>query len=256
MDYLTINKAAWNKRTKVHVNSRFYDVDGFLAGKSSLTEIETSELPNVTGKTLLHLQCHFGLDTLSWARKGAVVTGVDLSDDAIETARQLAQKTTLDASFICSDVYGVSEILSQQFDIVFTSYGAICWLPDIDRWAKTVAACLNKGGVFYMAEFHPIFDVFSGVPYFYRAEADVEEEGTYTENCDGEVSTVMTWSHPVSNVITALSKAGIDIEIFTEYPFSPYNCFEGLIEQQPNRFVSLQHGHPVPLIYSIKGTKR
>lgn len=122
MDYLAINKSAWNKRTHTHVASKFYDVEGFLSGKCALQEIELSEL-EVKGKSLLHLQCHFGLDTLSWARKGAEVTGIDLSSTAIEKAQELALQAGLEAEFICTDVYSTAEKVSKQYDIVFTSVG-------------------------------------------------------------------------------------------------------------------------------------
>ncbi|MGP1782892.1 class I SAM-dependent methyltransferase, partial [Shewanella frigidimarina] len=145
MDYLSVNQQGWDRRVQTHVTSAFYDVAGFLAGKSSLQEIELANL-EVKGKNLLHLQCHFGLDTLSWARMGANVTGVDLSPAAITQAQSLAEQTKLNAQFICSDVYSVTESISQQFDLVFTSYGAIVWLPDLDKWAQIIASKLVAGG--------------------------------------------------------------------------------------------------------------
>ncbi|MGY0216604.1 class I SAM-dependent methyltransferase [Endozoicomonadaceae bacterium StTr2] len=255
MDYKTINQAAWDKRTRVHVTSRFYDVEGFLAGNSTLTEIETAELKDIAGKSLLHLQCHFGLDTLSWARLDAKVTGVDLSPAAIKQANQLKDKAELNAEFICADVYDFGANNTTQYDIVFTSFGAICWLPDINLWAETVASALKPGGQFYMAEFHPIYDLVAGYDYFHRDQADVDEEGTYTENCNGETSTLMTWGHPLSDVINALIQAGIMIEQLNEFPFSPYNCFENMEQREPGRFYLQHQGKDMPLIYSIKGTK-
>ncbi|WP_461534893.1 class I SAM-dependent methyltransferase [Spongorhabdus nitratireducens] len=255
MNYKTINQAAWDKRTRVHVTSRFYDVEGFLAGNNTLTEIETSELKDIAGKSLLHLQCHFGLDTLSWARLGAKVTGVDLSPLAIEQANQLRDKAQLNAEFVCTDVYDFGENNTTQYDIVFTSFGAICWLPDINRWAKTVASALKPGGRFYMAEFHPVYDLVAGYDYFHQDQADVDEEGTYTENCSGETSTLMTWGHPLSDVINALIQAGIMIEQLNEFPFSPYNCFENMEQRETGRFYLQHQGKDMPLVYSIKGTK-
>ncbi|MDO6776733.1 class I SAM-dependent methyltransferase [Shewanella sp. 3_MG-2023] len=274
-DYVSINKLAWNERAKVHFDSSFYDVAGFLKGKSSLTEIETAELTDVSGKSLLHLQCHFGLDSLSWVRKGAIVTAVDLSDVAIAKANALALQCELKAEFICADVYQFGDQSLPQFtgkkvtdfDIVFTSYGTICWLPCLDRWANIIAKSLKQGGCFYMAEFHPLQDVLEGYSYFHKTEADVVVEGSYTEshgNFESASSpqsttstpqTMLTWPHSLSDVINALIKAGIRIDSLNEYPFSPYNCFENLIEQAPNQFHSIVKGNSVPLVFTVKGTK-
>ena len=256
MDYIKVNKESWNKRTEVHVDSKFYDVEGFLKGKNALKEIELTEMGNVEGKTFLHLQCHFGLDSLSWARLGAQVTGVDLSSTAIDKAKYLAEKTGLDANFICSDLYNFGEISKEQYDVVFTSYGALCWLPDLEKWAELVARNLKPGGTFYIAEFHPFYDIFSGYSYFHCPEPDVEEEeGTYTENDKGETSTLITWAHPISEVITALIGAGIQITQFSEYPFSSYNCFEGMTEGEEGKFYLKSKGQDIPLVYTIKGIK-
>ncbi len=256
MDYLEINKKAWNERTSVHVASTFYDVDGFLGGNTSLREIELSGLAEVEGRRLLHLQCHFGLDTLSWARKGAVVTGVDLSSEAIDQANKIKFQAGLNAEFVCADVYHYGQQSTETFDIVYTSYGAICWLPDLTRWAETVAGKLKQGGCFYMVEFHPLCDVLSGYPYFYSSEPDVSDEGTYTENCQGKTNTMVSWVHSLSEVITALIGAGIEINAMSEFPFSPYNCFDDLEERAKGRFYRANTAHDVPLVYSIMGTKK
>ena len=148
MDYLSVNQESWNRRAEVHFVSQFYDVDGFLAGQSSLTEIELAELPNVSGQRLLHLQCHFGLDTLSLARMGAFCTGVDLSPVAIDKALELKRKTNLDSTFISSDIYHFDRGAEPRYDIVFTSYGVVCWLPDLRQWAEVISANLALGGHF------------------------------------------------------------------------------------------------------------
>ena len=254
-EYFAMNRAGWDQRVKAHVESRFYDVDGFLAGATSLREIELAELANVRGKKLLHLQCHFGLDTLSWARRGAICTGVDISPAAIGQARDLAQRAQVDAEFVCSDVYGFVAGSAGPYDIVFTSYGALCWLPDLDRWAAVVASNLAPGGLFYMVEFHPIHDLLAGYSYFTQAEPDVEEEGSYTENGAEVVAKLAVWAHPLSSVINALVGAGIRVERLNEFPFSPYNCFEGLVEREPGRYYLSHRGHDVPMVYSLTGRK-
>jgi SAM-dependent methyltransferase len=253
--YFEMNRAGWDRRVQAHYASKFYDVEGFIAGRSSLREIERAELKDVAGKRLLHLQCHFGMDTLSWAREGAICTGVDISPAAIRQARELAKQTGLEAEFVCSDVYGFRRGGAEPYDVVFTSYGAICWLPDLGRWAQVVASNLKVGGTFTMAEFHPIYDLLTGHSYFTREAPDVEEEGTYTENGAGVVAELATWSHPLSSVIGALIGAGIRIERVREYPFSPHNCFEGMVEREPGRFYLTHRGNDVPIVYSITGRR-
>lgn len=254
-DYFEMNRAGWDQRVKAHIASRFYDVDGFLAGNTSLREIELAELANVCGRKLLHLQCHFGLDTLSWARQGAICTGVDISPAAIRQAHELAERAKLEAEFVCSDVYGFERGKAEPYDIVFTSYGAICWLPDLVKWAAVVAANLVTGGMFYIVEFHPIYDLLAGYSYFTPEVPNVEEEGTYTENGADVVAKLAVWAHPLASVVNALIGAGIQVERLNEFPFSPYNCFEGMVERQPGRYYLSHREHDVPLVYSLTGRK-
>ncbi len=253
--YFETNKGSWNERVETHFNSKFYDVPGFLAGKSSLNEIELAGLPEVKDKALLHLQCHFGLDSLSFARMGAKVTGVDISDQAIAKALQLQQQTKLEATFICQDVYTFGKQSEQLYDIVYTSYGAICWLPDIQLWADLIAKQLKPGGQFFMAEFHPILDLLAGYSYFHQVEPDTSTEGTYTENCDGSEHEFAVWSHPISDVISALLKAGLTIDAFHEFDHSPYDCFENMVEKQPGRFYLEHKNNDVPLVYTVLASK-
>lgn len=253
--YLEMNQAGWNQRAKVHFESKFYDVNGFLSGQTSLREIELAELSDVVGKRLLHLQCHFGMDTLSWARLGAVCTGVDISPVAIEKARELASETRLHTRFVCSDVYSFRRSHSEPYEIVFTSYGALCWLPDLSRWAEIVASNLAVGGLFYMVEFHPFCDLLEGYSYFTQTMPDVEEQGTYTENGADLVTRLATWPHTISGVVNALVDAGIHIVRINEFPFSPYDCFEDLVEREPGRIYLTHRENDVPLVYSITGRK-
>ena len=255
MDYLEINKEAWNRRTKTHVVSEFYDVKGFLNGNSSLREIELDEMDDVTGKSLLHLQCHFGLDTLSWARKGAIVTGVDLSPVAIEQANHLKEKTNIDAQFICSDIYEFGERATYEYDIVITTYGVLNWLPCLHKWANVISKSLKPGGTFYMVEFHPIYDLISGYSYFGSKEGELEEGSSYVEKNSGDTSKMVTWAHPMSEVVNSLIESGIQINRLNEFPFSPYNCFEGLEKKERGRFYLAKTEHETPLVFSIMGTK-
>lgn len=255
MEHLEINQQAWNRRTEIHAESSFYNVTGFLNGDSTLNPLEIAQLGDVKGKSLLHLQCHFGLDSLSLARLGACVTGVDLSSAAIDKANELALTTNLNATFICSDVLQLRQIDSQQYDMVFSSYGVLCWLPELTSWAKVIADSLHSGGQFHLIEFHPFHDVMAGYPYFNTYLPCHESESTYTENSGDEEQNIVTWAHSISEVITALLDAGLVISQFNEHDYSPYDCFDGLQETSPGKFQLIQNNEPVPMLYSLVATK-
>src|SRR5918992_1340625 len=153
---MAANRALWDEWTEIHVGSDFYDVAGFKAGRINPRDYEIDEVGDVLGKKLLHLQCHFGIDTLSWARLGAIPTGVDYSERAVALARSVAGELGLDARFVLSNVYDLPGVLDERFEVVYTSRGVIGWLPDLDRWAQVIAHLLEPGGIFYMTEGHPI----------------------------------------------------------------------------------------------------
>jgi len=155
-EYFKSNQELWDQKTPIHLNSEFYDMEAFRAGKTSLNRDEIAHLgDDIAGKSLLHLQCHFGQDTLSWAKMGAKATGIDFSEKAIQQARALNDEMGLDAKFVQSNVYDLKENLEGQFDVVFTSYGVLTWLPDLEEWASIVNHFLKPGGIFYIMEFHP-----------------------------------------------------------------------------------------------------
>lgn len=256
MNYLDINREAWNKRTKIHMGSSFYDVKGFEDGNTSLREIELSELGEIGNKSILHLQCHFGLDSLSLARDGAIVTGVDLSPESIAQAKKLSDKVGIDASFVCSDIYEYeSKNKYEGFDIIYTSYGALCWLPCLNKWAALIEKYLKPGGKFYMVEFHPFNDFLDGEPYFHSPESRVLNEGTYTDGSESVETDIVTWSHPLSSVVNALINKGLTIEWLNEFTFSPYNCFNGLEEREKGRYYKAHRGNDAPLVYSLCAAK-
>ncbi|HBT76480.1 MAG TPA: SAM-dependent methyltransferase [Planctomycetaceae bacterium] len=255
-DYLEINRRSWNWKTGQHIVSRFYDVDGFLAGKNSLNEIETNILGDVRGKSILHLQCHFGQDSLSLARLGAKVVGIDLSDAAIEKAQELNKTLGLDAEFICSDVYDLPNRLDRKFDIVFTSYGVLGWLPDLERWAGVIGRFTKPSGMFVLVEFHPVvwmFDPdFTKIDYPYSSqEPIIEETGTYTDMQEEAAIPTVNWNHGIGDVVTALIRQKIAVEELVEYDYSPYDIFHGAVESEPGRF-HLFDGK-MPLVYSLVG---
>ncbi len=265
-DYRRTNLARWNELVALHVQSRFYDVDGFRAGKCSLRPIETEELGDVAGKSLLHLQCHFGLDTLSWARRGARVTGVDFSDLAIAQARALAAETGVRGEFICADVYDLPHVLSGAFDIVFTSYGAICWLPDLCRWAEIAAGFLKPGGTYYMVELHPAADMLDvgpdgtprvAYPYFGGpGPLRWEAPGSYADRTAAVRNTVSySWSHGLGETVTALAGAGLTIEFLHEFPFCVCGVLPGM-EPGPDGWWRLPgQADKIPFLYSLRARR-
>ncbi len=254
------NRTLWDAWTRLHEKSAFYDVEGFKAGKLTLKPVERKELGDVAGKSLLHLQCHFGLDTLSWARLGARVTGVDFSEEAITLARKLSDELDLPARFICSDVLALPQVLDEKFDIVFTSYGVLPWLPDVRRWAEVVAHCLAPGGTFYLLEFHPIGEMLDeageqfAYPYFEQAEPlAFEAEGSYAAPATDVTLDEFNWPHSVGEVVTALLEAGLRLEFLHEFPYSTYPFPSFVKEVAPDLFERI--GIAVPLMYSIRAVK-
>ena len=263
-EHLEANRRMWDERVSVHLKSAFYDVPGFLAGTSHLRDFERPELGDVRGRSLLHLQCHFGLDTLSWAREGAEVTGLDFSASAIATARDIARDAKLEATFVEGDVHDAAKILHRTFDIVYTGFGAICWLPDIRRWAEVAWKMVRPGGIFYMSEFHPFTDIFDeddltvANHYFDRGVPFVDESGaTYTEGSANIQNTIdYTWTHPVSTVITALLDQGFRLELFQEHDYTLFPRFPSLEHHPEDRTYRLPEHHPrLPLMYSIRMVK-
>lgn len=266
-EYTEANRRHWDESVPIHVRSDMYAVEAFKAGRSKLKPVELEELGDVRGKSLLHLQCHFGLDTLSWAREGAVVTGIDFSDPAIAQARALADECGIDARFLLSDIYSLPEKLDGQFDIVFTSYGALNWLPEIRRWAEVAVHFVRPGGTFYVVEFHPfagIFDDRPGVedlvvhyPYFPLDEPlSFDDDGTYADvSAHLENRRTYEWPHPTSEVLSALIDAGLRIDFLHEFPFSSYPALPIMEPAEDGRYRLSKHHGSVPLLYSVKATK-
>jgi 2-polyprenyl-3-methyl-5-hydroxy-6-metoxy-1,4-benzoquinol methylase len=260
-NYQSTNRDAWNKRVSAHLASDFYDVESWKSGKTSLNEIELALLGDVSGKSILHLQCHFGQDSLSLARIGAKVVGVDLSDEAIKTAQQLNQELGLDAQFVVSDILELIGKIGQKFDMVFTSYGTIGWLPDLNKWAETIAHYLKPNGKLIFAEFHPIVwmfdDDFERVSYCYFNDAAIVEttSGTYADTEAPIEKTEISWNHGLGEVFQALKKNGLQVEDFKEYDYSPYNCFSGMKKLDEQRFIIKKHGNKLPMVYSLTAIK-
>lgn len=261
-NYLEINKNSWNAKVDPHLKSDFYFVEEFLKGKNSLNSIELDLLGDIKGKSILHLQCHFGQDSISLSRLGAKVTGIDLSDKAIETAINLAKQCETDTQFICSDVYDLPNHLNEQFDIVFTSYGTIGWLPDLDKWAHVINHFLKPDGKFVMAEFHPVVwmfdDDFKEVSYNYFNEKPIIEtyEGTYADLSASIVQEYVMWNHSLAEVLQNLINKKLSIEHFREFDWSPYPCFKHVEEFEKGKWRIPQFGNKIPLVYALSAQKK
>ena len=255
------NKATWNTKVSVHARSDMYNMKAFKAGKSSLMSYEIEALGDVKDKSLLHLQCHFGQDTLSWSRAGAKCVGVDLSDEGIKLAQQLNEELKQDAKFVCCNVLDTSKYIKEQFDVVFTSYGVIGWLPDLKPWGQMIAEKLKLGGTFYMVEFHPIvwmFDYLEGkaiMKYGYMQDEAIYEEykGTYANENADIISKEYGWNHGLSEVINALTEAGLRIDYLNEHDASPYNVLPDLVETKDGMFKTKDQLYP--LIFELKATR-
>lgn len=261
MDYKEINRQLWNKRTDAHLTSDFYDVAGFLKGTTSLNPIELELLGDVSGKSILHLQCHFGQDSISLARMGANVTGADLSDNATSRAEELAAQTGADARFVCCDIYDLPQHLNGQFDIVFTSYGTIGWLPDLDKWAGVIAHFLKLGGRFVFVDFHPVVwmfdDNFKEVAYRYFNSGPIveTESGTYADKSAEIHQQSVGWNHSIGEVVNNLISKGLTILSLEEFDYSPYNVLRNSIEEEPKKFRVAHLGDKIPIVYSIVAGK-
>ncbi|MEN8250545.1 MAG: class I SAM-dependent methyltransferase [Bacteroidota bacterium] len=260
-NYIEINKKSWNSKVDIHYNSEFYNNEAFIQGSTSLNSIELELLGDIKGKSVLHLQCHFGQDTISLTRMGAKATGVDLSDKAIEKAKGLAKTTNSDAQFICCNIYDLPDLLEEKFDLVFTTYGTIGWLPDLDKWAAIVSRYLKPGGKFVFVEFHPVVwmfdDNFQEIKYrYFKSDPIVETlEGTYAEPDAAIKEEYVMWNHGIGEVTESLLQHNLSIKSLKEYDYSPYDCFNKTEKIAPRRFRIKHLNDKIPMVYSIVAEK-
>ena len=261
--FIKANQELWDQKTPYHKQSEFYKMPAFLGGQTSLQEIELEALAErVSGKKMLHLQCHFGQDSLSWARLGAEVTGVDLSGESIKLAHELNDQLGLNARFIQSNILDLKGKIDEQFDIVFTSYGTTIWLPELKSWAATIQHYLKPGGLFYIVDFHPAFYCFDHASnhlkydYFHSPEPYIEEaEGSYADKKAALNGKECFWSHSFQEILSPLLKEGLQLRQFQEFPFSPYNAFEHMKEIEKGRYVYQGTECKFPHIFSMEMSK-
>ena len=267
---LRANRDLWDAWTKINFGSAFYDVASFRNGERPvrLADYELDEVGPVEGKTLLHLQCHFGLDSLSWARVGAIVTGADFSPEGVATARALAAELDIPATFVIANLYDLPAELDGQFDVVYTSNGVLGWLPDIAGWARVVAHFVKPGGFFYVTEIHPVAQVFENedvqpgelrltYPYWsHRVPLTFEVHGSYadpTAPTDGLVE--HGWDHSLGEIVSALIDAGLRIEFLHEFDFANWPI-DFLVEGDDGRWrMPPGTAGQLPLFFSLKASK-
>jgi SAM-dependent methyltransferase len=268
-DYLAANRRLWNEWTPINSRSAFYDVDEFVRGGVRLRDWEIAEVGDVNGKDLLHLQCHFGLDTLSWARLGARVTGVDFSEAGIERARALAVEAGIPATFICSEVSELPRTLETTFDVVYTTCGVLGWLPDLKRWAEVAARYVRPGGFLYVAEAHPLAwvwddgdDVRPGdlrlrYPYWEQSQPlATRVQGSYADpSAEVQEPSEFTWQHSLGEIVTSIAQAGLRIEFLHEFPFVVWPM--PFLEAGPDRTWRLpgELSGKLPLFFSLRASR-
>ena len=260
------NRKNWNERVEHHFGAKHYDVQGFLSGRCTLRPVDFEALGDVAGKRILHLQCHFGLDSLSLSRMGGLVTGVDFSDTAIQKARELGEVTGLSAEFHCAEVYSVCDILDcRSFDLVFASYGVFCWISDLYRWFSVASAMLKPHGRVFIVDGHPVLDMLShdaasgtfsfNGPYFHEKTPELRTvEKSYTGEGGRLVnSTIYVWSHHMGEFATAAGSAGLTIHILEEFPYCHYRRFSCMVQRSDGYWEIPDHSWP--LMFSMDCSK-
>jgi len=259
------NRALWDEIAPVHFNA-YREVEILRKGGIALDELELQEIGDVTGKSLLHLQCHIGTDTLSWARLGAIVTGVDFSPRSLAFARQLQRELGLDATFVQSNIYDLPDILDGRFDIVYTSRGVLCWLRDLNAWAQIIARYLKPGGIFYIMESHPFLNVFEETepgrpsivyPYFHRSEPTLwdDQDGDYADASYVAQHPSYEWDWSLGDILGALLKADLVVESFAEHDRLFFQRFPSMVEVAPGWFRLPPPADGVPLVFTLRARK-
>jgi SAM-dependent methyltransferase len=260
------NREYWDGKAGFNVAS--WNVEGFVADPTKLTRIVAADrdaVGDVRGRSLLHLQCHFGMDTLSWARLGAEVTGVDFSPRAVASAIDLAARIGLAARFIEADLYATPDVLQETFDIVYTGGGALCWLPDIRGWAAVVGRMLRPGGTFYIREAHPVLWSLEderddrllviGRPYFEVTEPIQWDAEPVWDKKAPEVTTHYEWNHGLAEIVTAVIEADLTIESLFEHQTCLWQALPFMVEDEDGWWRLPDRPERLPLMYSIRARK-
>jgi SAM-dependent methyltransferase len=267
-EFRQTNLTNWNERTGIHVRSRLYDLQGYVADPNKISRIVQFDMPDlgdVAGKTLLHLQCHIGTDTLSLARLGANVTGVDFSPEAIVAARKLSADSGTPGRFEVAELYDVPQVIAETFDVVYTGVGAIGWLPDIVGWGRVVAAMLRPGGPFFVRDFHPELWTVDGerddgelvikYPYFEGPPKRFENEFTYSDGERLSNSVNYEWNHGLGEIVMALLDNGLSLQLLKEHTFSESKNIDSMVKGEDDRWRLPLGPERLPLMFTIRAVK-
>jgi SAM-dependent methyltransferase len=266
--HIKANRARWNELAALHPTAPRYRVAAFKAGELRLSALDREEVGPVAGKFLLHLQCHFGLDTLSWARLGALVTGFDFSETAIAAARTLADEVGLPARFVLSTYETLSRDLDGRFDVIYMSRGVLCWLPDLAPLLAVVTHFLAPGGIFYVADTHPVLYALDDRPgvteprfaysYFHRAEPDHFE----VTNSYADPNAVLThtdeyvWNHSLGDLVNGIIGCGLQLEFLHEFPYAYFPIVPNMVELSDNHWrLPEPFDGKVPLMFSLRARR-
>ena len=258
--YFEANRQLWNHKASLHLDSEFYDQASFEQGRNSLNAIELELLGAVQQTSILHIQCHFGQDSLSLVRMGAQVTGVDFSSQAIITAQELSQRLHLPAQFVCCNVLDMDQHIQEQFDLVFASYGIAGWFPDFEAWAQQAAQRVAVGGRLILVDFHPALwmfdDEFGFLQYSYFNKELIEEVATttYTGQAQQKLS-AYSWNHSLADILTAFLKQGLTLRQFKEYDYSPYACFSKVVKRPEGGYYIQGLEGKLPMVYGLELVK-
>ena len=256
-----LNREAWNIRAKKHLDTTFYDMSAFKSGASSLKEIELGLLPDLSGLKVLHLQCHFGQDSLSLARMGAQVTAVDFSEEAIAIAKVLSKEMDLPVHFICSDIMVPDLLQGETFDLIFMSYGVLTWHEDLSPLAELIERCLAPDGRVLLVEFHPHMQMYNDsntvIEHSYFMDGPIEgfQVGSYATEGDKDPIPYVVWNHSLGEVLNTLIGAGLILEFVQEYDFSPYPCFENLVQVDEERWMVEGLEGKIPMCFAVRARK-
>jgi SAM-dependent methyltransferase len=269
-EHFAINRAWWDERAPAHASSPDYAVAQIIADPTRLSDVVRFDVPrlgDIKGQRGIHLQCHIGTDTISLHRLGAAMTGLDFSTESIAIARRIAADARADVTFVEAEVYDAPEAVGGGFDFVFTGIGALCWLPEVGRWAKTVAELLRPGGRLFLREGHPMLLAFDEtrtdewvLRYSYFEQPDPESfdaPGTYV---DTEVefghNQANDWSHGIGDVITAVLEAGLELTMFVEHDSVPWEALPDRMYRDDGEWRLIEHPERLPLSYTLQAVKR